>query len=533
MSNKIDKIILYLLIFFVVYCSFNIGLHWDQLNIIQFGQDRLNYIFSLGSNKDYLEQWNSRFYPGAYSTIAVFITKFFPIKYELESLRFVNILFGVSAIFGITAISKELFNKKVSKFVFIISFLNPHFFNHIIMNERDLIIAFCNIWATYLIIKYLKNQSIDKKRKKYTLIAGLVIGLGLGVRVVFLGTLVPLILFSLLDIFYFKKVVCKNFSLKFLSFDLVKIILVAYFIMISFWPHTHENIFILPFKLVLESFSTSQLGVPLGLLNGDFYFTKDTPKSYILTSLVYKLPEYILFCYLIFPFLFLLNINTLKNKFSSFYYKIILIILIIIFPNLVLYFNSYSIYDGLRHFLYIIPYLSIIPALIIYYLFYLSSDKITRFLKILIIPMFIFFLYNFFSFTPFHYTYLNSLNGKLANANIKFENDYWGISIKNLISQMSKNKELSKKREINLASCGVSEGTIKYYLKSIKNIKFNLVRPEQNYDYIMMTNRVVWSFEGMENLNLAKTCYQTYQGENILTVTKKGLLLSVLRKKTF
>ena len=44
MSNKIDKIILYLLIFFLVYCSFNIGLHWDQLNIIQFGQDRLNYV---------------------------------------------------------------------------------------------------------------------------------------------------------------------------------------------------------------------------------------------------------------------------------------------------------------------------------------------------------------------------------------------------------------------------------------------------------------------------------------------------------
>ena len=56
MSKKINLIIFYSLILFSTYCAIRIGIHWDELNIIQFGEDRLKYIFSLGSNKDFQNQ---------------------------------------------------------------------------------------------------------------------------------------------------------------------------------------------------------------------------------------------------------------------------------------------------------------------------------------------------------------------------------------------------------------------------------------------------------------------------------------------
>ena len=113
MTKKVNQIVLCILILYLIYCSLNICIHWDELNIMQFGEDRLKYLFSLGSNTDYLNQWNSRFYPGAYSTIAMFITKMFPIKYEIETLHIVNMSFGVSALFGLSKIAKELFNDKI------------------------------------------------------------------------------------------------------------------------------------------------------------------------------------------------------------------------------------------------------------------------------------------------------------------------------------------------------------------------------------------------------------------------------------
>ena len=53
------------------------------------------------------------------------------------------------------------------------------------------------------------------------------------------------------------------------------------------------------------------------------------------------------------------------------------------------------------------------------------------------IPVFIYYLFIFFSFTPYQYTYLNKFIGNLSNAHKKFENDYWAVSIKELVNQIA------------------------------------------------------------------------------------------------
>ena len=175
------------------------------------------------------------------------------------------------------------------------------------MNQKDMIVAFANIWSTYLIIRYLKNQQINEKRNRYVILGGLAVGLGLGVRMVFLGTLVPVILISIIDILFLKKMANEKFSNKKLIVDVFKVFVISYIIMISFWPNTHQNIFVLPFKLFTESL-TQPFGVPLGLLNGNFYNTYETPKSLLVINLFYKLPEFILLSYLVFIYLILMNL---------------------------------------------------------------------------------------------------------------------------------------------------------------------------------------------------------------------------------
>ena len=137
------------------------------------------------------------------------------------------------------------------------------------------------------------------------------------------------------------------------------------------------------------------------------------------------------------------NIN-----FKFFNQKIIILVFIIIFPIIISFFVAVKIFDGLRYYLFLLPYLSIIPGLTIYYLFCNSQYFINKLLIFLLLASISFFTFNFFSLTPYQYTYLNIFNGKFSEASSKFENDYWGSSIKELVNKIE--KQVIPKRAKNL-----------------------------------------------------------------------------------
>ena len=99
MINKINSVILCLLIVYSIFCALNIGVSWDELAHLDRGNERLKYLFSFGTY-DYLDYRDQRFYPGFYNTFATFVTKMFPKKYEIESLHLINLLFSFFTILG-------------------------------------------------------------------------------------------------------------------------------------------------------------------------------------------------------------------------------------------------------------------------------------------------------------------------------------------------------------------------------------------------------------------------------------------------
>ena len=180
-------------------------------------------------------------------------------------------------------------------------------------------------------------------------------------------------------------------------------------------------------------------------------------------------------------------------------------------------------YDGMRHILWSVPYFCIIPGLTIYYLIE-NLNLVKSKLTLISLSFFIiYFLFNFFIITPYQYTYLNFFNGKVENRYKKFENDYWGSSINELI----KHSNFDKGKTIKFSTCGVSPGNTKDYLKKNKYTKFSFVNPKQA-DYIIMTNRVLLA----KTINKLTNCFDAFKGEDVFKVKRNGLLLSVIRKKT-
>ena len=145
----------------------------------------------------------------------------FPKKYEFEIWHLINSLVSIFTIFGIYRISRNLFNKKVGKIIFLLCFFNPTFFGHMAINPKDTIVAFANVWCTYFFLKYLKKQSSKVNLNYYVVLVGLTIGLGTGVRMPFILTLFPLFIFGVVDILFFKKITNHNFCFKKFTFDIL------------------------------------------------------------------------------------------------------------------------------------------------------------------------------------------------------------------------------------------------------------------------------------------------------------------------
>ena len=182
-------------------------------------------------------------------------------------------------------------------------------------------------------------------------------------------------------------------------------------------------------------------------------------------------------------------------------------------------------YDGMRHILWSVPYFCIIPGLTIYYLIE-NLNLVKSKLTLISLSFFIiYFLFNFFIITPYQYTYLNFFNGKVENRYKKFENDYWGSSIKELIKKVN----LNKKRTITFAYCGINQNVAKYYLKKSGYSNFTFENPK-DANYIIMTNRVTSDDENIYKSENLINCFDKFKGEDAFKVTRNGLLLSIVRK---
>ena len=532
MLKKVEIFTLVLLIIFAFYCALTIGSSWDEPYEMNIGKDRLKYLLSFGSYKYFNFHIHTEFYPAFYNTLAIFITKIFPNKYEIEIWHLTNTFFSILAVFGIYKITSNLFNKKVGKIVFLLCFINPTFFGHMAMNSKDTMIVFANVWATYIFLRYLQKQNISNNRNRYILLAGLTVGFGTGVRLPFIATLFPLIIFAIVDIFFLKTITTPKFSIKKFTFDLIKVLTIAYLIVISTWPQVHSNIFIEPFKMFVAQTKLQSFGVNWILLNGNFFDTLYLPKSYIFINFFYKSPEFILLCYLIFIYFVVVNKKIFVTNFDYFWTKIFLILFIFLFPNIFFIFLPYRVYDGLRLFLYLVPYFNIIPGLAIYCLIYNINSLKHKFILGIVISLFVYYIFIFISLTPYQYTYLNAFIGNYSNAHKKFENDYWTISIEELINKIpSETNLISNNIKVKIAFCGVPHNLGKRELNKLKNLRYEQKDLyAKDVDYIVMTNRI-GEIRDDNTLANVETCFEKFGGEDLISVERNGLMLSTMRKK--
>ena len=529
-SNKLIislKIVITILIFFGLYNSIVIGASWDEPYHAKNGMHRLHYLISFGENKNYQNANNQfyEFYPGLYDTfsasISYMIYKFYPNffgNFFFNIKHFINFTFAALSIYGLYCFIK-LFTKNelLALISSLLTILNPFFFGHMGINPKDTIIFFSLIWFLYFFYKYISKE----KDLKNLIFFSIFIGIGCGIRVSFLGIILPIILFGVINyIKTFKYSIGKFLKKK--IFDIIISIVVIIFLVLLTWPHLHQG----NFNLLLEILKNTifwQPGPKLGFINGTFYETFNTPKTYFLTFLKFKMPIYQSLLFFISIIFIFLKKDFFKNQISEFFKFIFLNLFIIFFTVSLTIFLNVKIYDGIRLFLFLIPFFCTICAVgIIYliinfkknYLYFISSG--------ILIFLITLSLNRFITLTPYQYSYLNYNFISLDSATNKFENDYWHTSWKELINNLPDEVGGKKIKNSNIAVCGGDDNIVRYYF-SKKNKKINIT-PVANADFIIMTSRASFSIYDK------RTCFDAYKGQDLFFVKRGGLILSKFTK---
>jgi len=136
----------------------------------------------------------------------------------------------------------------------------------------------------------------------------------------------------------------------------------------------------------------------------------------------------------------------------------------------------------------------------------------------------------------------------------KFEHDYWGTSYKELVKKIKNTYSQSEINEFRISECGGGDMTLAYYLNKYLNIK-------KTYDeykagdatHILGNNRAILHLDHLDLSNLKsttksiyddeleeiirsdgvkQTChnFERFKGEDLVTVSRDGLTMSVFRK---
>jgi len=522
LQNRFNNFYIFLIIYLVVgiFLSINVGITHDEAHNYWIWElnrkNLLNIFFDEKYDVSYLETYHGFYGIGFYlisAPIELLLKNFINIKninidgyILLLKHPVVFIFFTVSGIFFRKIIFLVTKDKLFSDLTTIMYLTYPYILGHSFFNVKD--IPFMSIWLinTFYVIKILENFfNYNLIKKKDLLFFGMLTAYLLSLRISGILIFIEYLIFL---IFYLN-----SFNIKFVKFlrQNTKNISIFSISFIFFTFIFHPGYWSEPLRF-LESFRfmSQHIQTVCTITLGQCMKAQDLPSSYIFIWIFFKLPLFILFGFLIFPFIEKKLFTQKKNVLIL--APLICTILSIIF--LLIFFNV-NLYDELRQVIFLIPIIFIISLII----FYNYSKKISLILTCFFI---IFFIYQNIKIFPYNYLWLNNFN-LFTQVNKNFEKDYWGVSTKKIADYFNE-KNLSAK------SCIISNRNdgIKYFLnqqnicfKPFKDLHMKNNRPF----YVVLTERAL-------NKGTPNNCSIIFEEKTKINFSQEKIILAKIFKCT-
>lgn len=482
-----------LLVFTLVYFCFslltykNYGITSDEEVNYRAGKVYLNYLFSTPSERRDVEKTvspkdNPKDYP-AFRLYPGIISLFNPgSSYQVAHL--LNLFFGYFGFLAIYLLVFEITQSKLSVFAPILLFLNPYYFGHIPANPKDVPFATLYLLCVYLILRLRRAKIID------FVILGACLGLLVGIRLVGATLFVVLIAKVLVDIRDSRQIPKR---MLFLAGTFIASAIILYIA----WPYLWDNPFGKMLTLIknAESFAFWDRKI---LFDGVLITKDQRPWFYLFTYLLYKTPVMII----------LGAIGSIFVKSRKVWF-----ILGILVANLLLYLVIQpTIYNEMRHFMYLVPLLTAIASVFFVEAVNHKAKIVSRGFTLVLVLGILKLSYDFILLHPYQYVYFNELVGKMSDIPKKYEVDYWSASYKE-DSEYLRTLSSRYTTPLRVYPCNLDFG-VKYYAQG----DFLVVDRREDADYIIC-----------DNLNAIKKDLDL-ESKIVYRVVRKGATLSYVAK---
>jgi len=448
-------IIFYLFYVFFSYKTF--GITWDEQAVYERGKQLYQHLIdpNRSSNNDLIirksvdDVWPT--YNNSYATVLFALNQ----NQSYETYHLLNLLIATSIFVSAYLFLYKKYKKpwlSILGPLFIV--LNPRFFGDIAANPKDMpfaVLYFVSIFAVYF-IPSVKNILLR------VLILGFLFAFTQSSRI--LGFTIYFILF-IYDIFLWKYNLEKNKQhtnfIAFLRHEILYLLMIficSNFFMLITWPYIGSNYF----KNLIDVIKTAKQFPWMGTVffMGKNYLSLDLPRYYLLVWLGISMPIFILIS--IIGSFYLIKKVWKKNE-------VLFLSILVIGVNLLIYLVTKPvIYNGIRHFLFLLPFFSLLAAV---FTIELINSKYTKFkiifLFILIINS-LSVINSQIKLFPYQYLYFNELVGGLKGGSRNFVTDYWNASFREGILWLKKNKIKDNKKYL-IYLCGSSLSMF-YYLSN-------------------------------------------------------------------
>ena len=523
--HKVTKLLVttfFALLLVIIYRTFqDYGITWDEEWHREYGKAIMNWYLS--GFKDATATHTFLYYGGFFDLLAQVLASLSPWDY-FETRHLLGSLFGFWTLFMSFKIAQHISGYLAGFFTVLFLSLHPVFYGHMFNNPVDIPFAALLLTTIYSLLSTYDN--LPSLSAKNLLKIGIPLGLMLGVRVGGLMVILPYIL--VLWFLWFENqgnrdrnndTKSKKKTFTDLLRDLAWILVIAWPVMLLWWPWAQLNPLVNPLKAIFTAaqWDTSR-NMPV-FFEGNYFTPLTLPKSYMLRLILLTLPEFFFMTLFIGGTLSTFSIIR-ESANASKRAKIMFLIFAFIFPLLTASLLTQR-FDGYRHFLFTVPLLAILSGLSFQALF---ESGVARWVKIFSGIAVVFSLVLTFSdmvgLHPYETVYFNRIQaGGLDEAAKKYETDYWGNSYREGLQWVIENYKPAFKRKIRVInSCHAVQ--ISSYLTKTPALRDRFELTPVDPDIYLSTTR--W---GLHRAVPGKILYQVKRGSTpllyVIEVEKK------------
>ena len=404
------------------------GISWDETLQNTYGEKLIAMYASGFQDRSALSYVNLYLYGGLFDMLAALANMVSPFG-EYETRHLLGGLVFVGGLLGGWRLAELLAGRRAGLVALVCLACTPLLYGHGFINPKDSPFAWLTLWATYYACRILANP--DAPERRAVIGFAVTLGLALGTRVMAFALIVYL--GALYAALAWMRTRAAGPALRaFVKFCLpvASILPLALAIMAFFWPWSVTA----PLNIVdaLETFSHFTWH-PKVLWMGELVPSTDLPPVYLNQLLLFQLPEHILAglgAAFAFGILYLRRAGLDPRDVKVRQYA--MMVMAVAAPLIGFAVLRPVVYNGLRHFLFVVPPLVILGAIGLERLFAAAWARGRTLAAVVAAGAAAGIAWQGAAMAklhPYEYISFNLLEGGIEGAEKSFELDYWGTSL--------------------------------------------------------------------------------------------------------